>query len=297
MITNISLSAQSPEWLDSSLYPFQNRFIELQNGKMHYIDEGEGEVLLFIHGTPTWSFLYRDYIQHLSKNYRCIAIDHIGFGLSEKNPDFDGSPQSHSQNLEEFIEKIKLPEFTIIVHDFGGPIGMSYANSYPEKIKNIVLFNTWLWGTKDNPEAQKIDRILNSSFGKFLYLHLNFSPRILLKKGFFDSKKLTKTIHKHYKNPFPNRNSRLGLLSIGKSLLGSSDWYEEQWNLLDQLEVKPFLILWGSKDEFIGKEYLEKWRAKFKNAEIQEFECGHFVQEEMAEKGILALESFLEKKR
>ena len=164
---------------------------------MHYVDEGKGDVILFIHGTPTWSFLYREYVAELSKRHRCIAIDHIGFGLSEKPENFDGKPQSHSKNITEFIEKLKLKNITIVVHDFGGPIGLSSAIQNHDNIKQVVMFNTWLWETKSNPTAQKVDKIINSRIGEFLYLRMNFSPKFLLKKGIYDKKQLSKKNHKH----------------------------------------------------------------------------------------------------
>jgi haloalkane dehalogenase len=289
----MSFSLQAQEWLDTTSYPFQNKYIELAAGKMHYVDEGKGAVILFVHGTPTWSFLYRDFIAALSKNYRCVAIDHIGFGLSEKPVSFDGKPQSHSKNLTEFIEKLNLSEVTLVVHDFGGPIGLASAIQNHSRIKQLVLFNTWLWETKANPAAQKVDKIINSGIGKFLYLRMNFSPKFLLKKGLYDKKKLSKKAHKQYIFPFPNKSSRASLLNIGKSLVGSSDWYQKQWEMLDQLEQKPWLILWGTKDEFITPEYLEKWEKRLPNARVKEFDCGHFVQEEKSLEAIQAIEQFM----
>ena len=289
----MSLSVQAQKWLDTALYPFENKYIQLDAGKMHYVDEGKGEVILFIHGTPTWSFLYREYISELSKKYRCIAIDHIGFGLSEKPDSFDGKAQSHSKNLAEFIEKLDLKNITIVVHDFGGPIGLSSAIKNHNRIKQVVLFNTWLWETKNNPEAQKVDKIIHSGIGKFLYLRMNFSPKFLLKKGFYDKKKLSKKIHKQYLYPFPNKSSRISLLNLGKSLVGSSDWYQEQWKSLDKLEQKPWLILWGTKDGFITTEYLQKWKNRIPNAKVKEYECGHFIQEEKTKETIEEIEKFM----
>lgn len=289
----MSLFAKANDNLDTSLYPFENKYIQLDAGKMHYVDEGEGEVLLFVHGTPTWSFLYRDFIASLSAHYRCIAFDHIGFGLSDKPEDFDGTPQSHSKNLTEFIEKTGLKEISLIVHDFGGPIGLSSAIQNHEKIKQLIVFNTWLWETKNNPETQKIDKIINSRLGKLLYLNMNFSPKVLLKKGYYDKSNLTKQIHKQYLIPFPSKSSRLSLWNIGRALVGSSDWYQDQWDNLDSLESKPWLILWGTKDEFITTEYLQKWKSRLPDAEIKEFECGHFVQEEKTEECIEAIKAFL----
>lgn len=290
----MSFSLQSQEWVDTTLYPFDNKYIQLDTGKMHYIDEGEGDVILFVHGTPTWSFLYRDFITSLSKKYRCIAIDHIGFGLSDKPENFDGKPQTHSKNLSEFIKKLKLKNITLVVHDFGGPIGLSAAIENHDNIKQLVLFNTWLWETKNNPAAQKIDKLINGFIGRFLYLRMNFSPKFLLKKGIYEKKKLSKKVHKQYIRPFPDKASRMSLLNIGKSLVGSSDWYQKQWERLDKLEQKPWIILWGLKDEFITTEYLQTWKKRLPHAKIQEFDCGHFVQEEKTKEAILALERFME---
>jgi len=113
------------KWLDTKEYPFSSNYLETQWGKIHYLDEGKGETILFVHGTPTWSFLYRNYIKELSKNYRCIALDHLGFGLSDKPKNFPGTPQLHSENLKALIDALQLKDITLVVHDFGGPIGLS----------------------------------------------------------------------------------------------------------------------------------------------------------------------------
>ncbi len=287
--------AQSQNWLDTSLYPFQHNYLSLEAGTMHYVDEGQGPVILFVHGTPAWSFLYRDFIKELSKNHRCIAVDHLGFGLSEKPQSFTGTPQLHAKNLSEFINKMDLKDITLVVHDFGGPIGLAAGIENHQRIKRIVLFNTWLWATKDDKGAQKIDRILHSWLGNFLYLNTNFSPNVLLKMAFHDKGKLSKTIHNQYKKPFPNKKSRFGLLNIGKALIGSSDWYEEQWNQLDKLQDKQWLILWGTEDTFISMEYLAQWKQRLPNAKVLELNCGHFVQEEETERAIEEITGFMEK--
>lgn len=281
-------------WLDTSLFPFESKFIHLASGQMHYIDEGEGDILLFVHGTPTWSFLYRHLVKELSKEYRCIAIDHIGFGLSEKPTSFDGKPESHSKNLLEFIELLQLEDITMVVHDFGGPIGIGAAIQIEPQIKSMVLFNTWLWETKYNPEVKKVHRMLNSPLGKFLYLKLNFSAKVLLKQGFHDKQKLTKTIHGHYKSPFPNTKSRLGPWNIGKELLGSSQWYQDQWEKLPALATKPWLIIWGDKDRFISMGYLEKWKNRLYNLRTVVVDSGHFVQEERPSEAIAQIKIFMQ---
>lgn len=287
-------AAQIPNFKPSpELYPFKSNYIKLKAGKMHYIDEGQGEVILFVHGTPTWSFLYRDYVKALSKNYRCIAIDHIGFGLSDRPDSFAGTPEAHNVNLTEFIERLNLKNVTLVVHDFGGPIGLPYAINNSNNVKRIVMFNTWLWETKNNPEVQKVDKIINSGMGKFMYLRMNFSPKVLLKKAFYDKCNLTKEAHRHYKEVFPDKQSRIYAYKIAQSLMGSSDWYQEQWNKIDSIENIPLLILWGVRDEFFPEAYLNKWAERLPHAEVKKLESGHFVQEEQTEKSIQYLKEFL----
>lgn len=292
----MNTAAFSQTWLDTSLYPFEHHYQSLSAGNMHYVDEGEGEILLFVHGTPTWSFLYRDFVKTLSKEYRCIAVDHLGFGLSEKEDTLPSTPQWHSKNLSEFIKKLNLKNITLVVHDYGGPIGIGAALEQPERVNKIVLFNSWLWATKDNPSAQKIDKTIDSKLGRFLYLSMNFSPKVLLKKGFSDKKNLSKTVHKHYKAPFPSKTSREPLLDLGKALVGSSDWYQEQWEQLDLLADKEWLILWGMEDQFITQEYYAKWTNRLPNASTLAWDCGHFVQEERTEEAIRAIEAFMKDK-
>ncbi len=286
-------TAFSQSWVDTVLYPFENKFLKLEAGSMHYVDEGKGDVILFVHGTPTWSFLYRNHIKALSKTHRCIALDHIGFGLSDKPKNFVGTPQAHAENVNLLIDHLNLKNITLVVHDFGGPIGLSYAISHPENVKRIVMFNTWLWETKEDKDAQKINKILHSSLGNFLYLNTNFSPKVLLKKAFHNKKHLSKQVHNHYKKPFPNKSSRYGLLNIGKSLIGSSDWYGELWQNADTIKNKPVLILWGDKDGFIKKNNLEKWKNFFSSETTYAFEAGHFVQEEKTEESIEVMTNWL----
>ncbi len=288
---NSRLNAKN--WLDDSLYPFESKYVRLEEGNMHYVDEGSGDIIVFVHGTPTWSFLYRNIIKGLSSDYRCIAMDHLGFGLSDKPKMFSGAPQDHAKNLGEFFKKLNLKDITLVVHDFGGPIGLAAGIENQDRIKKIVLMNSFLWATKNDESAKKIDKIVNNWLGKFLYLNMNFSPKVLLKKVFADKKNLSKKAHNHYIKPFPNRQSRIPLLNIAKALVGSSDWYQSQWQQLNKLADRKWLILWGMKDEFITTKYLDKWKDRLQDAEIKEFDCGHFVQEEKTKESILEIDNFM----
>jgi len=291
--TIMAQETEKPKWLDTNLYPFESNYLNIGSDKMHYVDEGSGPVMLFVHGTPSWSFLYRDMIKHFSKTHRCIAPDHLGFGLSDKPENYDYSPEQLAENLTLFIEQLGLKDIILVVHDFGGPIGLSYAINHPENIARVVLFNTWMWETASDPDVKKIDKILHSSLGKFLYKRFNFSPKVLLKKGFADKKKLTKRIHRHYLKPFPSAKYRSSPLKIGYGLLGASDWYQSLWEQHQKITHKPFLVLWGMQDTFLAPKYLERWKSILKNATVQELEGGHFVQEEAKTTINQALSKFL----
>jgi haloalkane dehalogenase len=127
------------EWLDKNEYPFTSRYFSVNGKSLHYIDEGQGPVLLFVHGTPSWSFDFRHVIQKLKTNYRCIAFDHIGFGLSDKPETYDYSIVNYVKTLNAFVTHLKLHDITLVVHDFGGPIGFSFAIDHAHLI-NVLWF-------------------------------------------------------------------------------------------------------------------------------------------------------------
>lgn len=267
-------------WLDKSEYPFTSHYFEVDGYKLHYIDEGHGETILFVHGTPSWSFDFRNCIKQLRTNYRCIAIDHIGFGLSDKPEFFDYSTQNHSKTLEKFIIDRNLDNLTLVVHDFGGPIGINFAIRHPGKVKNIVILNSWLWSNKNDPDFIKLSKILRSPLLAFLYRYLNFSPRFILPKSFGDNK-LSGKLLKQYTKPFADKTQRNGALAFAKSLLNDQDWFEELWNKKAPISEKPALIIWGMKDPVIKPKLLDKFQSGFSNSTTVKLEkCGHFPQEE-----------------
>jgi haloalkane dehalogenase len=263
---------------------------------MQYVDEGEGHPLVFVHGTPTWSFLYRHQIKALFRHYRCIAPDHIGFGLSDKPADYPYSAQQLAENFEAFLQQLDLPRFTLVVHDFGGPIGLSYALKHPEQVERIVLFNTWMWSNKGDKQAQQVDRIVSSRFGGWLYRYFNLSPRLLLPQGFADKSKLTKTLKQCYTQPFARTNERYGTLGLARSLMGDSGWYDGLWKSRARIQDKPVLLLWGVKDAFFDLEKLERWKSALNNYELLQLDCGHFPQEEAPESVSEAIRTFLQER-
>lgn len=284
-------------WLDRSEYPFFANYFQVNNQKLHYIDEGQGEVILFVHGTPSWSFDFRNIIKDLKSNYRCIAIDHIGFGLSDKPKDYDYSTANHSKTLEKFITEKQLENITLVVHDFGGPIGLNFAIEHPEKVKKIIIFNSWLWSTENDPDYIKFRKILKSPLLPFLYRRLNFSPRFILPKLFGDDK-ISKKLLEQYTKPFANSTERNGALAFAKSLLYDQNWFEELWKRRNSISNKPTLFIWGMKDEVIKPHNLEKFEDGFTNSETVKLETsGHFPHEEQPQKVINAIFEFMKEYR
>ncbi len=270
-----------PAWLDIEEYPFAHKFIEVSGGKMHYLDEGEGTPIVMVHGTPAWSFLYRKLVKHLSGKYRCIVPDHIGFGLSDKPGNWTYTPQAHAANLETLIQTLALQNIILVVHDFGGPIGLSYAVKNAANVSKIIVLNTWMWSLQEYTDIQKKLSIINNPLIPFLYKYFNFSAQVLLPKAAGGYFKFTRHIHRQYTKPLGKPSQRMGTLAFAKALLTADQWFAELWNRKQVLAHKPALIVWGMKDKFIDSSQLERWKQVFSQAEV--IECshsGHWLQEE-----------------
>jgi len=283
-------------WPDTREYPFSPHYFHTGKTRMHYIDEGAGEPLLFVHGTPSWSFDFRHVIRELSSSYRCIAVDHIGFGLSDKPREYDYSVQNHSATLQKFILQKDLHNLTLVLHDFGGPIGFDAALRLPGRIQRIVFLNSWLWDSSEDAAYKKMLPLLRSPLLPLLYRWFNFSARFVLPAS-FGEKKITPHILQQYTRAFAGRNQREGTLAFARSLLNDQPWFETLWQRREILAGKPVLLVWGMKDPVIGVQHLQKFRSGFPGADVLEIaSAGHFPQEEEPAQLSAALRAFLAKK-
>ena len=281
-------------WLNTKEYPFAHNYLSVDGAQLHYIDEGQGEVILFVHGTPSWSFEFRNVIKYLSKKYRCIALDHIGFGLSDKPAGYDYSIQNHTATLLKLINHLQLNQFTMLVHDFGGIIGLAAAEQIPEKISKLIILNTWCRSIQDEPEYKKMKGILGSPLMPFLYRYFNFSAKYILPAAFGERSRLTPEVHQQYLKPFGNASERNGTVAFAKSLLRDQDYYESIGKMLPVLKNKPVLIIWGMKDAFITEKHLLWMQEQFPIAEVVKYEdAGHFVLEEKSVVAGPVIEAFL----
>jgi pimeloyl-ACP methyl ester carboxylesterase len=285
---------QSPDWLDRDEYPFRSSFLTTSHGDMHYIDEGSGEVILFVHGNPTWSFMYRHLIRGLTGRYRCIAPDHIGFGLSAKPRDASYLPQFHAENLGLLIETLALKNITLVIHDWGGAIGMAYALDHPHNVKRLIVFNNSFWSLKGVKGAERFSRIVGGPIGWFACCWLNAFPRFVIPSVMGHRSRLTNAIHRHYIRPFPTPTSRQGMWVLAKALVGESNWLSSLWAKRARLAGTPVQILCGLKDPTFGPEKLARWQEAFPRHITQTFpETGHFVAEELGPDAVAPIEAFL----
>lgn len=284
----------NPQWLDTKAYPFAAKYFDIDGMRMHYVDEGSGQVILFVHGTPSWSFEFRHLIKDLSQNYRCIALDHIGFGLSDKPANADYSLLAHSKRLEALINHLQVDNIILVAHDFGGPIALRYATLHPEKIVKLILANTWCWSIKEDKAYKQIKLIAGSPLMPFLYRYFNFSAKYILPAAYGEKTRLTKEIHNQFTAPFSKPSERNGTVAFARSLVHDQDLFQEIGNRLTVLQNKPLLLLWGMKDGFVTPRYLERWKTIFPQAEAVTFEDGgHFVLDEKSFACIEALRKFL----
>jgi haloalkane dehalogenase len=296
MTTAAADALPPPTWLDRDAYPFRHHRVGLPGGqRMHYLDEGAGEPVLFVHGTPTWSFEWRNVIRALSGAYRCVAPDHLGFGLSDRPADGAYTPEWHADNLARFVDRLELRDFTLVVHDYGGPIALPLALETPTRVRRLVVLNTFMWSLRGDKGVERAARILGGRFGRVLYRRLNLSLGVIMPRAFADRGKLTKALHRQYLAPFPDAYSRGRVLwPLARALMGSDAHYESLWRRRGRLREMPSLIVWGMKDPAFPPHHLARWREVLPRAEVVELPVGHWPQEEAPEAVIQAMRRFLD---
>jgi haloalkane dehalogenase len=297
---SLSPGFAAPAWLDRQAYPFQSRELALSQGRIHYVDEGQGEPIVFVHGTPSWSFEFRHLLRGLAATHRCIALDLLGFGLSERPRDFAYTPEAHARVVEEFLLRLNLPRFTLVVHDFGGPIALPFAERYPERVARLVVLNSFMWPLDEDRELRRSARFAASFLGRALYRLLNASLRWLMPYAYGDRRRLTPAIHAQYLAPFratPDARVRV-LWQLAQALLGSRSHYAALWAERARLAPIPALVIWGMADRALPPRLLPRWLEALPQARaIQLARAGHWPQEEEPERVLAEISAFLRAER
>jgi haloalkane dehalogenase len=285
------------------LYPFKSHYLDLNGIRYHYLDEGEGAPVVMLHGNPTWSFYYRNLVQALKDSHRVIVPDHVGCGLSDK-PDeksYNYTLEQRVNDVEALLSHLGIDKgITLVVHDWGGMIGMAYATRRPEAIKRFVILNTsgfHLPKTKAFP--WQLWAIRNTPLGSFLAKGLNaFS---LGAAAFCTETPLPPEVRGGYLQPYNSWENRVAVYNFVKDIpLKTGDpaysIVSEVEDNLDRFSDRPMLICWGEKDFVFDKHFLAEWKRRFPKAEVHSFpNAGHYVLEDAGDEIIPLVKEWIKR--
>ncbi len=275
-------------------YPFAGHFAHLGKHKMHYIDEGQGSVIVMVHGNPTWSFYYRHLIKELSKEYRVIALDHIGCGLSDKPQDYNYTLEQRVDDLGMLLNELGVIKYSLIVHDWGGAIGFGQAVKHPEQVENIVILNTAAFRSKRIPFTIGLCKM--KYIGPWIVKNLN---AFCYPATFMTTvKKLPKETKQAYLFPYRNSNNRVAISEFVQDI--PLDEKHRSYAYLKNIEEKlptltgKKLIIWGGQDFCFNDEFFERWKEIYPDAKVEYFaNAGHYVLEDEKEKALSSIKGFL----
>jgi len=293
--TEISVTSLRGGFADE--YPFESHFLDLDGLRYHYVEEGEGEPLLMVHGNPTWSFAWRNLIRELRDEYRVLAVDHIGCGLSEKPQNYDYVLARHIDNLCRFLENRELQSVTLFGHDWGGCIGMGAAVQMPERFSRFVLFNTAAFRSTRIPLRIALCRI--PVLGKIGVRGLNLFSRAALRMAVVNHSRMTGAVKAGYLAPYNSWRNRIAVHRFVQDipLKPSHRSYAtlvEIENGLAQFRDHPMLFIWGEKDWCFTPAFLKEFQQRFPATETLRLpDAGHYVFEDAHEQILPRVREFL----
>lgn len=269
-----------PAWVDDALFPFESRFVELGGHVVHYIDEGTGPTLLLLHGNPTWSFLHRDLIPLLSHRFRCVALDYPGFGLSSAAPGYRYLPEEHAEVVQALVEHLDLRGYVPVVQDWGGPIGLAVAVRGPERVRGLVVGNTWGWRVDRDPWFVAFSHLMGGPLGRLLIGRANLFVERLIPAG-HRRRTLGETEMAHYRAPFPDEAARAPTHVLPRRIVMSNALLDEVQRDLPGLAAKPALIVWGDRDIAFRSRERRRWERTLPDATTVILEgAGHYIQDD-----------------
>ncbi len=287
-------------------YPFNNHYADIKGLQLHYLDEGpkDAEPLVMVHGNPSWSFYYRKLVQALSSRHRCVVPDHIGMGLSDKpsNNNYEFTLDRRVDDLATLLDQLNIDSnITLVVHDWGGMIGMAYANRYPERIKRLVILNTAAFHL---PKDKSIPWQLTLSRIPFVNALLNQGLNAFCRgavKYCVTRKPMPADVGEAYIAPYNSWHNRLAVRKFVEAIPLKPE--DNGYNTIDKVEQElgqfsslPMLICWGLRDFVFDKYFLNEWERRFPGAEIHRFEdAGHYILEDAADEVIPLIDGFIKK--
>lgn len=262
---------------------------------MAYVDDGEGPAVLMLHGNPTWSYLYRHMITALAPEHRCVVPDHIGCGFSEKPQNYAYRLRQHIDNTLELIEATGLERFDLVVHDWGGAIGMGVATQMPERVRRLVVTNTAAFRSQSIP--WEINLCRTPLLGKLIIRGLNGFAGPATKMSV--SREMPEWVKRGFLHPYGNWHDRIATWAFVQDIPMHAR--HPSWDTLvgietglTQLRDHPMLLLWGMRDFCFHGDFLAEWQRRFPAAQTQAFEhAGHYLFEDAEDACAAAMQAFL----
>jgi len=262
----------------------------MRGQRMHYLDEGPRDAppVLMLHGNPTWSFYYRNLVIALRGQFRCIVPDHLGCGMSDKpgDSDYDYRLKSRVEDIAALVNHLDLKRpLTLVVHDWGGMIGFTWAVDNPDQVAKMVVLNTAAFPLpEDKKMPAALSLVRDTAVGSFLVTRFNAFSGIAARVAF--KKPVSKEVRQAYKLPYDSPENRIATLRFVQDIPLSEkdpgfDILTNTAKRLHLLQEKPCLIAWGERDFVFDAPFLNKWLEYFPDAEVHRFaDCGHYVLED-----------------
>lgn len=277
---------------DRRLFPFRSRFFDGRAGRIHYVDEGDGAPVVFLHGNPTWSFLYRALVVRLRDRFRCIAIDYPGFGLSDRPEDYGYTPAEHAEVVGELIRHLDLADATVVGHDWGGPIGLRAAVDSADRIRALVMSNTW-YGPVDALHLKAFSALFSSAFGRGLVVRRNLLVERLMPLGM--KREPEPAVLEHYRRALSDERSRVGAAELPRQLTCSRSWLRRLGKAVPAaLGDRPLLLAWGMDDFAFTPSFMTPFRDRFETVRVVRLDARHYVPEDAPKEMAGAIRDFLE---
>lgn len=276
-------STPRPQWVSDELFPFQSHFVDLDGHRAHYVDEGDGPTLLMLHGNPTWSFVYRDVIARLRGQFRCVALDYPGFGLSDAAAGYRYLPEQHAEVTSAFIERLDLSGVTLVAQDWGGPIGLSAAARSPHRFDGLVLANTWGWPVNGDLHFEMFSRTMGGLVGRELIRRLNLFVNVMVPTG---HRRRTPSAAEmaHYRAALSTRQRRHASAVLPRAITHSRAFLADVKRDLSALDHLPTLILWADADIALRDRERQRWEAILPNhTTVVLAGAGHYLQSDAPE--------------
>lgn len=274
-----------PDYLQN-LYPFESHYMPMDDGnRLHYVDVGAGETILFLHGNPTWSFFYRDLIKILRDDFRCVALDHMGFGLSDKPQNYDYSLQSHINNAVKFAEKMKFGKFHLVMHDFGAVVGLALGTRWPERISSITMLNSAAFLHPKLPWNVLLFKI--PLIGTILNRVLNLFTKMYAASSFDET--TNPSVRDGYLFPYGSFFDRVAINEAAYNVPwfadhATNDVYLELEKKLFILFSKKIKFFWADHDLIWTPPLLKLWAKIYPNAILKRYElAGNYIFENNTE--------------